>query len=100
MRTALQKYLESVRFKHIDQVIEAFKLCENSDDVQEVIAEIPRKFGDFYFELTDDNGNAYDIDDPATEEIAQRITGFRVTNTYWEYDDEQEDKYDFNWYED
>lgn len=98
---ALTNYLENCKFKHIDDIHTAFELCENLEDVEAVIAEIPHKFGDFFVELLDEDGNAYDPRDldEEDEELAAKMTGFRITNYYTAYDDAAEDIYDFEWAE-
>lgn len=99
---ALQDYMKEANFnRHIDEIRGAFELCTNYNDVQEVIGEIPNKYGDFSVELRADDGMLYApsiLDDD--EEMADKvIIGFRITNAYSQYDDYAEDQYDFDWFD-
>ena len=98
MNKDLEKQLNKP-FHHIDEVLDAFKLCMNYDEVENILDEIPRKFGDFSVVLIDEEENKYNPDHIFSEELPDKITGFRVTNIYSEYDDYAEDTYDFDWYE-
>ena len=66
---------ESVEFNHINDVWEALEDCSNIDEINNVIKEIPNKFGSF-----------------TVEDCGDHVV---VTNTYEEYGDVQEDKEDF-----
>ena len=66
---------ESVKFNHINDVWEALEDCSNIDEINNVIKEIPNKFGSF-----------------TVEDCGDHVV---VTNTYEEYGDVQEDKEDF-----
>lgn len=99
MKSNLDKYLDNCKFISIYGVLEAFELCENFDDVQKVLGEVPGKFGTLTVELLDEEGNTYDPEDEVAEEKAELICGFRVTNIYSQYDDYAEESWDFDWYE-
>lgn len=102
MNSALDKYLNEARFNHIEDVIGAFNLCMNLDEVMKVIGEIPHKFGSFTVELSDESGRLYLPEEiaPDDEEFAKTIDGFSITNDYTDSNqDWAEDKWDFDWYE-
>lgn len=66
-------------FNHINDIYEEFKKCKDIDDIEELIGEIPRVFGDFYYEILNEDT-------------------FRITNTYEEFGDWQEEEVDFDFY--
>ena len=94
MRTLKDK-LRRMTFNHIQDVLDAFELCENLDDVEEVIGYIPNRFGIFHADLRTEDGKIIDPNDPEAEELDQyAVIGFRITNIY---DLGEEEEYDFDW---
>lgn len=67
-------------FSHIQEIWEEFEKCKNENDIIEVIGEIPSKFGIFCYEIIDSNS-------------------FEITNTYFEYGEQNEDTLAFNFLE-
>lgn len=105
MKTALDSFLNETDFDNISEVWEAFRLCENLDDVQRVVGEIPLAYGGFLINLLDEEGNRYNLDDLEDMDedelapIAPKITGFLVTNIFYDKDSGNEiEEMDFEWF--
>lgn len=68
----------SIEFNHIDDVWNELEKCKSVEDMKNLIKNIPNKFGSFDIELSDDGKTA------------------KVTNTYEENGDYNEDVVDIN----
>lgn len=68
-------------YSHIEEIWEDFEKCKNEKDIQSIIDNIPRKFGDFYYEISEDGKT------------------FKVTNNYEEWGEFQTDTVDFDFLE-
>ena len=65
-------------YNHIEEIWEDFEKCKNEEDIQLVIDNIPHKFGDFYYEISEDKKT------------------FRITNNYEEWGNFQTTTIDFD----
>lgn len=43
-----------MKFKHIDEIVEATENCKTEEELEKLFGEIPNKFGTFYFERQDE----------------------------------------------
>lgn len=68
-------------YNHIEEIWEDFAKCKNEIDIQSIIDNIPRKFGDFYYEISEDGRT------------------FKVTNNYEEFGEFQTDTIELDFLE-
>lgn len=66
------------RYSHIDEIWEDFENCKNEREIKEIIDNIPHKFGEFYYEISEDGRT------------------FKITNDYIEWGNFQTDTVDFD----
>lgn len=62
------KTTKDFTFNHISEVVDGLMACKNIDEVDEYLDNIPRKFGEWWFDTVGEGEDAY----------------YEVTNEYWD----------------
>jgi hypothetical protein len=60
-------------FEHINDCVDALKACKNIDEVNDLLDNFPRKFGDWWVDTIGEGADAY----------------YEVTNEWWDYMNEE-----------
>ncbi len=57
-----------LKFEHINDCVDALKACKNIDEVNDLLDNFPRKFGDWWVDTIGEGEDAY----------------YEVTNEWWD----------------